>query len=81
MHPQERSLIFILITYHAHVAKMDRCVVRRPCAAVEELASQTTDQPSTDSVATTEQPPSSDSLEPVEALGMCCLFSSCHLLF
>ena len=79
--PTKRVLIFIIITYHAHVAKMDRCVVRRPCAAVEELTSQTTYQLSTDSVATAEQPPSSDSLEPVEALGMCCLFSSCRLLF
>ena len=46
-----------------HLAKIDRSVVRRPRAAVEEQTSQTADQLSTDSVATAKQQPSSDSLE------------------
>ena len=66
-HVCKNSLIFIIIDYLTHVAKMDRFVVRRPRTAVEELASQTTNQPLTDSVATAELPPLSDSLEHVEA--------------
>ena len=63
----KNSLIFMIINYLTNVAKMDRFVVRRQHAAVEELVFQTTDQPSTDSVTTAEQPPSSNSLERVEA--------------
>ena len=49
-----KVLIFMSIDYVAHVAKMDRFVVRRPRAAIVELASLRTDQLSTDSVATAE---------------------------